>query len=366
MRVNLINVTAMLAVIAVSACSLPRGGPIASEVVGESAVPEDIVVTEVTRANVAQITGWPKSGWHGHYHWFARTPGPKSRLIQPGDFVTLTVWDNQDNSLLLGPTDRSVPLNPVMVTEAGTVFVPYVDDIQVSGLTSYQAREKVQRLLAPIAASAQVQLEVEAGPGNSVDVVTGVANPSRLALSDRNVSILSVIAQSGGVHEDILNPLVRIQRDGKAYEIPLDSLLKDPAKNVIVRGGDQIIVDEDERYFIAVGSTETERQVFFNQESITAMEAISMLGGLNDARANPQGVFVLRQYEADSVRADSTGPDARHVIFVFDLTKADSLFGAKNFQIQPGDIVVASESAVKPAQAIVALVGSLFAITNVF
>lgn len=364
-RVGLKAVLA-LAMLSVAACSLPRGGPIASELVGEAAVPEDIQVTEVSRQNVSQIGTWPETGWHGHYHWFARTPGPKSRIIQTGDLVTLTVWDNQENSLLLGPADRSVPLRPVEVTEAGTIFVPYVNDIMVAGLTPYQAREKIQGQMTPIAPSAQVQIDVTPGAANSVDVVTGVASPSRLPLSDRNVSILSAIAQSGGVSESIENPLVRLQRQGKSYEIPLDSLLKDPAKNVIMRGGDQLIVEEEERYFVAVGSTTKEELVYFHQEHITALEAVSLLGGLNDARANPQGVFVLRQYPESAVRQDGTGPTSQHVIFRFDLTKADELFGAKNFLVQPADIVVASESAVKPAQAVIALVGSLFAISNVF
>ncbi|MBO9473171.1 polysaccharide export protein [Shimia sp. R10_1] len=360
------RIAALVSLMLLSACALPRSGPIASEIVGESNVPEDIQVQVVDRVSAKNISGWPKSGWHGHYHWFARSPGPKSRLIQTGDLVTLTVWDNQDNSLLLGPAERSTPLRPVEVTEAGTIFVPYVDDIMVSGLTPYQAREKIQGQLSPIAPSAQVQIDVSPGPQNSVDVVTGVATPSRLPLADRNVSILSVLAQSGGVSDALENPLVRLQRQGKSYEIPLDSLLKDPSKNVIVRGGDQIIVEEDERYFIAMGATETERQVFFNQENITAMEAVTMLGGLDAARANPQGLYILRTYDSDDVRSDVTGPNQQHVVFSFDLTKSDSLFGASAFQVQPGDIVVASESAVRPAQAAIALVGSLFAISNVF
>ena len=90
------------------------------------------------------------------------------------------------------------------------------------------------------------------------------------------------------------------------------------------------------------------------------------MGGLNDGRANPQGLFVLRQYDSESVRSDGKGPVSQHMIFSVDLTKADSLFAAGKFQIQPGDIVVASESAVKPVQVIVALVGSLFAVANAF
>ncbi|GAA6180799.1 polysaccharide biosynthesis/export family protein [Shimia sp. NS0008-38b] len=366
MQVGLLKILAALALVSLSACSLPRSGPIASELVGEQNVPEDIAVEQVTRASAAKIAAWPKSGWHGHYHWFARQSGPQSRLIKSGDLVTLTVWDNQDNSLLLGPTDRSVPLRPVEVTDAGTIFVPYVNDIMVAGLTPYQAREKIQSQLSPIAPSAQVQIDVTSGPRNSVDVVTGVVTPGRLPLTDRNVSILSIIAQSGGISPSLENPLVRLQRAGKSYEIPLDSLLKDPAKNVIVSGGDQIIVEEDDRYYIGFGATSDREQIYFNEESISVTEAITQLGGLDSQRANPQGVFVLRQYDQEDLRTDGTGPSQRHVVFAFDLTKADTLFGADSFEIQPGDVVVSAESAVKPAQAVIALVGSLFAISNVF
>lgn len=359
-------IAAMLFMVgALGACSLPRGGPVASEIVGDSR-PDDIIVEEVTRSSVKTYDKWPSAGWHGHYHWFARQPGPQNRVIRSGDLVTLTIWDSQDNSLLLGPEQRSAPLRPEEVALDGSLFVPYIGKIQVNGLSSQDAREVIQDRLTPIAPSAQVQIEVKSGRTNSVDLVTGVRSPGSYPLRDRNVSILSMIAQGGGVDASVENPLVRLMRGGKIYEIPVDSLYKDPAKNVILRGGDQILVEEEERFFLALGATETEQQVFFHKEHISTMEALTILGGLVDARANPQSVFVLRQYPESAVRADRSGPSAQHVIFVFDVTKADGVFGARNFRIQPNDIVIASESAVKPAQALIALVGSAFALNNIF
>lgn len=366
MQAKAVFLIAIFALLALASCSLPRGGPIASEVIGENVVPDDIAVEAVTRSSIREISKWPASGWHGHYHWFAREPGPDSRVIRSGDLVTLTIWDNQDNSLLLGPQERSVPLRPVEVTVGGTIFVPYVDHIEIGGLTTQQAREVIQGKLTPIAPSAQVQIEVKSGLRNSANVVSGVAAPGTYPLPNRNLSILSLIALSGGVSPNLDNPLVRIVRGNKAYEIPIKSLLKDPSKNVIVRGGDHLIIEEDDRFFTTFGSTQNEKLIYFDKENITAVEAVSMAGGLNDIRANPQGLLILREYAASAVKADRTGPNAQHVIFVFDLTEPDSLFGSSQFLVQPGDIVVATESAVKPAQAVIALVGSLFAISNVF
>ncbi|MGR3712916.1 MAG: polysaccharide biosynthesis/export family protein [Shimia sp.] len=355
----------LLAMSFLSGCALPRGGPIASEIVGDSA-PDDIAIEVVTRASIRDIKNWPATGWHGHYHWFERQVGPSTRVIRAGDLVTLTVWDNQENSLLLGPAERSTPLRPEEVALDGTIFVPYVDNIKVGGLTPQAARREIQGRLAPIAPSAQVQIEVESGQLNSADLVTGVNQPGTYPLVDRNVSLLSLIALGGGVDESVENPLVRLVRSGKSYEVPVDTLYKDPSKNVIIRGGDQVIVDEEERFFLAIGATQTEKQVFFHKEHITAMEALSLLGGLVDARANPQGILVLREYEQSALRADRTGPASSQMVFLFDITDADGVFAAKNFQIQPSDIVMASESAIKPAQAVIALAGSLFALNNVF
>ena len=75
-----------------------------------------------------------------------------------------------------------------------------------------------------------------------------------------------------------------------------DELLKDPKKNVIVRGGDQVIVSENDRFFVALGASETEKLVYFDRENISVVEAMSSLGGLQDLRANPQGVLLLREY----------------------------------------------------------------------
>ncbi|MEP2531586.1 polysaccharide biosynthesis/export family protein [Shimia sp.] len=347
-----------------TACSLPRGAAVKGEVIGPNVLPEDVSVEEVTRASVGQLSTWPETGWDGHYHWFNRDVGPSSNLIRAGDQIVLTVWDNQENSLLLGPEQRFVQVQPTPVSASGAVFVPYVDSILVGGLTASQAREVIQQKLAPIAPSAQVQIEVLPGTKNSVDVVSGVSKPGPITLTGRDVSILSALAKAGGIHDSVLNPVVRLIRNEKRYDIPANSLFEDPKKNVILRGGDQIIVVEEQRYFVAVGATEKEELVYFHQEDISAMEAVSLLGGLQDARANPQGLLILRQYQQSDIKLNGGGPKSQWVVFEFNLTTADGLFAARNFDVNPRDLVLSTESAVKPAQAVFALLGTLIALNN--
>lgn len=369
MRLNKFLLPALLCVMGLlAACSLPRGAPTKNEVIGsteESHIERNIAVVEVSRANLTSVANWPTTGWHGHYHWLSVERGPLSNVIRPGDNLNLLIWDNSDNSLLTGVEERSVEMPLIEVTSAGEIYVPYVESVRVAGLTAEQARQLIQERLSKIAPSIQVQVAMEAGTSNSIDAVTGLARPGTYAMPNRNYSIRSLIAEAGGISSTLENPLVRLSRNGKSFEIPADELFRDASKNVVLRGGDQVLVEEDDRYFSVFGATNTEDLVYFPKESVTGLEAVVIAGGIQDIRANPQGLLVLREYPQSAVRTDEKGPSNKYVVFVVNLTTADGLFAAKNFAINPGDTIVATESAMKPAQAVIALLGSAFAIAAV-
>jgi polysaccharide export outer membrane protein len=370
MKMDVARKVGLLAALCVlAACALPRGAPVVTEVVGRSAEEseaDNIAVVPVTRESASRIKSWPQTGWRGHYNWLARQRGPASNVLRVGDMLNLRIWDNAENSLITGQDQRSADVASVEVDESGMVFVPYLEDVHVLGLTATQARAKIQQQMIEIAPSAQIQLELVEGVGNSVDLVSGVVNPGPQPLPNRNFSILSLIARGGGISPAIENPIVRLIRNGKTYEIPAPALFEDPAKNIILRGGDQVLIDEDRRAFVALGATTKEELVYFHKEQISGLEAVSILGGVNDTRANPAGLLVMREYDATQVREDGTGPKKQYVVFTMDMTSADGIFGARNFHIHPGDTVMATESAVKPAQSVMALVGSVFGLSNAF
>lgn len=358
----------MFAVVLLSACNLPRGAPLKSEIIGndeESTESLDIAVEIVTRSSVRNYNKWPATGWHGHYHWFSSSRGPNSTIITPGDTLNVTIWESSDNSLLTGSEERNVNLAKMEVSAAGTVFVPYVNEVQVAGLDATQARELIQKKIATVAPDAQVQLEIQAGTNNSAYLVSGVASPGAYKLPNRNFSLLALISLGGGISASIENPIVRIVREGQTYEIPAKELFADASKNVLLRGGDKVIVEEDQRFFTGMGAANQEDLFYFDRESISALEALTMMGGLLDTRANPQGLLVLRQYDQSAVKTNGKGPSNAYVVFSIDLSTADGLFGARNLQINPGDTVLATESVITTAQAVLALLGSAFAIANI-
>ncbi|TGD63275.1 polysaccharide export protein [Tabrizicola sp. WMC-M-20] len=357
---------AFLLLSVLAGCSTPRGAALQSEVLhGQSSENAEFQVVEVTRASVDQVAQWPRTGWAGSYHWLPNASGVNSPLIAPGDRISLVIWDPQSNSLIATAGERSVALPNLMVSPEGTLFVPYVGDIMVRGKTPSQVRQEIETALAPTVPSAQVQLTVDVGRLNSVDIVTGVGRAGPYPLMDRNTTILSLIAQAGGIASTLRNPLVRLIRDGRTYEIRAESLFSDGSKNVLMKGGDKVFVEEDRRYFTAMGATGREELIYFDREAVSAMEALSRVGGLADARADPKGILVLRNYAAKDLRADGSGPGKTQVVFTIDLTSAAGLFAARAFEINPKDTILVTESPMVAATSIMGLFGSAFGLRNV-
>ena len=356
---------AAILALSLAACSLPRGAALMQEVVHEKKTDTpSFQVVEVTRAQLPNLVQWPGTSKSTHYHWPTKTRGPNSNTINAGDIVDLIIWDNNENSLLAGPGQKSTEMRGLTVSPSGAIFVPYLDEVVVSGMTPNDARRNIQTLLTEISPSAQVQLMLTAGTQNSVDLVTGVPSPGTYPLPNRNYSILSLISQGGGIDSSLRNPLVRLIRGSKMYNIRADKLFTEQSHNIVMHGGDKVMVREDDRYFTALGATGTEEIVYFDKENITAIEALSMLGGLSDSRANLKAVLVLREYSAKQTSTSPATPDLPYVVFTFDLRNADGLFAARNFQIQPGDTILATESAVNAVRALFGLIGSAFGLAT--
>ncbi|BBU59225.1 MULTISPECIES: polysaccharide biosynthesis/export family protein [Mameliella] len=364
MSAKLRLITLLAAVLALAACSLPRGAAIQSEVLNQKdAEKPTFQVIEVTRENVPGLATWSASGWHGHYHWPNTSHGSSSSVIRTGDRIDIIIWDSQDNSLLTSPGERFAEIKGVEVDSQGSIFLPYVNKVGVRGLTATGARAKIQERLAPILPSAQVQLNLQQGRDHTVDVVGGVGKPGAYPLPSRNYKVLNLLADSGGVMPDLRNPRIRLLRGSKTYEISVSQLLSDGSKNALLLPRDTVVIEQDDRSFTALGASGIENLIYFPKDYVTALEAVSLMGGLSDTRADPKGVLVLREYPAKAISPTGHGPRMQQVVFTLDLTTADGLFAARKFQIQPDDTVLATESPITSAQTIFGMVGAVLGVS---
>lgn len=362
MRLSLILI-ALLGLLPAACGHLPGGAPVTKDVIREAGAPmPDLAVYPVTRAFLPTVAQWPVTGQHERLGWIGASAGARHQLIQPGDRLNIRIWDSSDNSLLTSPEQKDIQLADMQVAANGTVYLPYVGKVTVRGLTPDLAREEVQRAMETIIPSAQVQLSMTEGRYNSVDLIGGVASPGSYPMPDRNYSVLSLIAAGGGVRTDLNNPQIRLMRGNAIYGTSVETLLDRPALDTRLTGGDRVFVEEDTRIFLSFGAAGQEAQHRFTRDHVSAMDAVSIMGGLQDSKADPKGLLILREYPPAAVSAGVRGPRQSRVVFTVDLTTADGLFSARKFEINAGDLLVATESPIKNALTISNIVGNIFGV----
>lgn len=350
----------------VTACgSIPRGSPLQQEIVTSSGETSgEYKVYAVNRALLPVVTSWPRGRAQVTNGWIKHSRGPVGRVIGPGDKLSIGVWDNEDNSLLTSPGQKIVNMSEMTVAPDGTIFIPYLERIYLKGQTPEEARETIQKGLEGIVPSAQVQLSMVSGRMSSVDLVGGVGSPGNYPLPDRDFSVLNLVSLGGGVSTSLRNPQIRLMRNGRVYATSIANLYSDPRMDTTLRGGDKVIIEEDKRYFLSLGAAGEEKTTYFDRDRLSAIEAITLIGGLADSRADPKGILILRHYSEKAVRTDGKGPENERVIFTIDLTKADGLFSAGEFEILPGDLVLATESPITSVQTIFSLIGTGLGVIN--
>jgi polysaccharide export outer membrane protein len=350
--------------VVLAACTLPRGAALQSEIVDAADdVGAPFAVYPVTRNMLPSIALWPQVG-EAELGWISHSHGGLGQILRVGDAVDITIWDSSENSLLVGLGGRNVTIPAMRISPEGAVFLPYVGPVQIAGMSPQRARETLQASMGLISPSAQVQLTASEGRSNSVDLVGGVAAPGSYPLVDQNYSVLSLISAAGGVPDSINNPQIRLHRAGKVYGTSMRRLFAEPALDTRLRGGDQVVVQADERSFLSIGATGVQAQHAFPQDLITGLDALAIVGGVNASRANLQGLLVLREYPAAALAPGRDGPRQSQVVFTVDLSTADGLFAARNFRVMPGDVVYATESPVTNVRTIFGLIGQAFGVAD--
>ncbi|WP_185960951.1 polysaccharide biosynthesis/export family protein [Aliiroseovarius halocynthiae] len=279
--------------------------------------------------------------------------------IREFDRVDVIVWDSEESSLLSTPDQNTVQMRDMQVSAGGTIFLPFVGSVHIAGMPHSAARARIQRKYSEVIPSAQVQLNIKQGTRGTVSVVSGVTRPGPITLDDPSFSVLNAIAASGGPDKNLKNPSVKLIRGNRTYLRPLDQVMSSASYDTFLRPGDKLAVEDDRRYFRSLGAASKEAIIPFTKSEISALDAMSLIGGLSDARANPKGILILREYPQSAVRQDDKGPDNARSVFVIDLTTADGLFSAGKLQIHSKDTVLVTESSVAAGRTLLLLLRQL-------
>lgn len=331
---------------ALASCALPRSGPNKREIFSGSVQRSGDAFVVAVNDRVTRMTAVAPA--LGFSEGFLTADILGSDTINPGDTLGLQIWENVDTGLLSTPqTGGTAVLEQVQVDGTGFIFVPYAGRIQAAGNTPEAVRGLITERLARQTPDPQVAVRRVAGDGATVSILGGVGGQGIYPIERPSRTLTSMLALAGGVAIDPEIAQVTVTRGNVQGQIWLEDLFRNPALDIPLRGGDRIFVEEDTRAFVALGATGSQNRVPFDTQSISAVEAIARVGGLNPNLADPTGVFIFRnepQEIANSLlgREDLIG--AQRLIYVLDLTEPNGVFLARDFSIRDDDTVYVTEA----------------------
>ncbi len=353
---------ALIASIAIlGACGLPRSGPTKSEIFAGSVQEEGDAFVISVSDHVTRATALVPS--LGFSDSFRKIGLVGSDVISPGDTLGLTIWENVDDALFAGQGTNSTSLEEMQVDGAGFIFVPYAGRIKASGNSPEAIREIITNRLKDQTPDPQVQVRRVAGDGATVTMIGAVGGPGVYPIERPTRTLSTMLANAGGVAIEPEVAQISLLRGKKRETVWFQDLYQHPEMDIALRNGDRILVETDARAFTIMGAAGAQTRLNFPTQTISAIEALAMVGGLSATTADPTGVFVLRN-EAEAIANLVMGRDdlmgAQRMIYVLDLTQPNGMFQARDFVIRDQDTVYVTEAPFTQwNKTIAALTGSL-------
>ena len=329
----------------VASCGLPRSGPTKGEIFAGSVQRQgDAFVVSVNDRVTRYTSVVPALGFS---EGFLNAGVVGSDTIRPGDTLGLRIWENVETGLLSGTEAGATVLEEVQVDGSGFIFVPYAGRIRAAGNTTEAIRRLITERLAEQTPDPQVLVTRVAGDGATVSLIGGVGGQGVYPIERPTRTLTAMLAAAGGVTIEPEIAQLTVTRGNQQGRVWLQDLYENPSLDVALRAGDRILVEADTRSFTALGATGAQNKVPFDTQSISAIEAIARVGGLNPNLADPTGVFVFRNEPAEIAnqllgREDLIG--AQRLVYVLDLTEPNGMFLARDFPIRDGDTVYVTEA----------------------
>ncbi len=274
-----------------------------------------------------------------------------SSQIGVGDAVVVSIWEASDNGLFSSGTRQGGTQIPEqIVSEAGTISVPYAGVIKVTGKTPQGVKDEIEKALSRMAVEPQVLVNVVKNNSNTVTVTGEVASSGRIPLAPGGSRLIDVIATAGGPRVESHQLAVQITRGQRSEMLPMEQLISDPKENIYVQSNDVITLIRQPRSFTVFGASMANASVQFDESQLYLNQALAKVGGLNDDRANAKGIFIYRREPASLLRNFLPSAQAMHsdgtvnVIYQVDLKDPSGFFILKSFKVKNGDLVYVANS----------------------
>jgi polysaccharide export outer membrane protein len=200
--------------------------------------------------------------------------GGEVYVIGPQDQLSIIVTDEVDLT------------NKYRVDTDGTITMPYLNRVPVSGLTLAEAQVKIAQMLqAGYLKNPQVRVEVDQFKSRRVMVSGEVRIPGYVTMAGTTMTLLEALTQAGSPTQNASNEVL-VMHPSKPGEKPSDPItvnrkeLELGRANVTLQDGDIINVPTAKRFYISGFVKNTGYYVL--DAGTTVSQAIVLAGGLSE------------------------------------------------------------------------------------
>lgn len=290
-------------------------------------------------------------------HEYARKPAPplSARIsatdattirLVGGDVIKVTISDSAEGGVFAPLAAGGTVFGHVRVSAAGTITLPYVGSLKVSGYTLPQVDNAIRkRLSGSVATDPQVYSELVGDLSGSVLVAGAVKSPGRFSSLSGPLTILDVVNMAGGpvLEPHLIN--VTVRTGTQAYTLNYDEVLSGGNRQLAPRS--EVILERARQRFVAMGAVREPGLKDLPSRNPSLLEVLGSVGGLEENKADPQGVFVFRLNQHPK-----EGEPAAEV-FRLDMRKPESIFLARSFEVLPEDAIYVTNAPVYEWQKII-------------
>jgi polysaccharide biosynthesis/export protein len=352
----------------VGCASVPTAGPTVSQVMDQAAKqPRHFDLVEIDSRVVSALASRPRASLSNRIEPDDKPPSP---TIGIGDTVAVSIWQASNGQVFAAPNGPgqlggNLTIPDQMVGADGAITVPYAGRVPVADRTPLQVQQTIEQRLAEQVVQPQVVVTVTKAVSNSATVFGDQATAARVPLSAAGDRLLDVIAVAGGSKSPFYDTSIRLTRNGQTATIPVAALISDPQADIFAWPGDVITMVQTPETFSVFGATSNNTQVSFGAERLDLAQAIAKAGGLQDQRADPEGVFLLRFEPPAVIRAlgvpylaNEPGGNSP-VLYHLNLRQVNGYFLAERFAMENNDLIYVANAPMTEVQKFFTLVSTI-------
>ncbi|HEY9034363.1 MAG TPA: polysaccharide biosynthesis/export family protein [Pseudomonadales bacterium] len=265
---------------------------------------------------------------------------PESYRIGPNDVLFITVWNHPELTVPSGPQFGG-ETNGRTVRPDGTLFYPYIGNIQAAGKTIEELRDEINNKLATFIESPQVDVGVLRYFSQQVVLSGAFAQNTPVPITAKPLTLLEALGMGGIVTTEADLSSLRLTRDGKSYILDVYALTSEPSDihRLYLKNGDSVHLPyNDQNKVFVMGEVTRPQALAFKSASINLTDAIGTAGGLHQMSSKGQDVYVIRG-------VPDLGTE-KAKIYQLKAKSPSAFILANRFELQPQDVVYVGASGV--------------------